>query len=73
MGRQPATLLRPTQPRLRRPGAAPKAKPRREIIRCLERHIARENYRLLTDPPAVPHGADLRQQRRQARIGTVSV
>ena len=26
-------------------------KTRREIIRCLKRHIAREIYRLLTDPP----------------------
>ena len=38
-------------------------KTRREIIRCLKRHIAREIYRLLTDPPQVPHGADLRRQR----------
>ena len=29
-------------------------KTRREIIRCLKRHIAREIYRLLTDPPQVP-------------------
>jgi len=36
----------------------------REIIRCLKRYIAREIYRLLTDPPVVPHGADLRQQRQ---------
>ena len=43
-------------------------KSRREIIRCLERHIAREIYRLLTNPPAVPHGADLRRQRHHARI-----
>lgn len=43
-------------------------KTRREIIRCLERHIAREIYRLLTAPPEVPHGADLRHQRHQARI-----
>ena len=43
-------------------------KTRREIVRCLKRHIAREIYRLLTNPPAVPHGADLRQQRHQANI-----
>ena len=43
-------------------------KTRREIVRCLKRHIAREIYRLLTNPPAVPHGADLRQQRHQAKI-----
>ncbi len=36
----------------------------REIIRCLKRYIAREVYRLLTDPPPVPDGADLRQQRQ---------
>ncbi len=43
-------------------------KTRREIIRCLKRHIAREIYRLLTAPPDVPHGPDLRQQRRRAHI-----
>ena len=35
----------------------------REIIRCLKRYVAREVYKLLTNPPAVPAGADLRQQR----------
>ena len=35
----------------------------REIIRCLKRYIAREVYRLLSDPP-VPDGADLCQQRQ---------
>ena len=35
----------------------------REILRCLKRHIAREIYRLLTDPPEIPQGADLRRQR----------
>ena len=34
-------------------------------MRCLKRHIAREVYRLLTDPPPVPKGADLRRQRTQ--------
>ncbi len=43
-------------------------KTRREIVHCLERHIAREIYRLLTNPSAVPHGADLCQQRHQANI-----
>lgn len=38
-------------------------KTRREITRCLKRHIAREIYRLLTDPPPIPNGADLRRQR----------
>ena len=40
-------------------------KTRRETVRCLKRHIAREIYRLLTDPPPVPKGADLRRQRTQ--------
>ena len=35
----------------------------REILRCLKRHIAREVHRLLTDPPQVPRGADLRRRR----------
>ena len=39
-----------------------------EIIRCLKRHIAREIYHLLTDPPPTPHGTDLRHRRQQARI-----
>ena len=43
-------------------------KTRREIIRCLKRHIAREVYRLLTDPPHVPLGADLRRQRIAHRL-----
>ena len=43
-------------------------KKRREIIRCLKRHIAREIYQLLTNPPPTPEGNDLRTQRRQARI-----
>ena len=38
-------------------------KTRREITRCLKRYIAREIYRLLTDPPPTPNGADLRRQR----------
>ena len=38
-------------------------KTRREILRCLKRHIAREIHRLLTDPPQIPHGTDLRRQR----------
>ena len=41
-------------------------KSRREIIRCLKRYIAREIHRLLTDPPAVPAGAHLRQLRHAA-------
>ena len=49
------------------------AKTNREILRCLKRHIpeslhAREVHRLLTDPPEVPHGADLRRRRTQQRL-----
>ena len=44
------------------------AKNQREITRCLKRHIAREIYHLLTDPPPTPHGAQLRNRRQQARI-----
>ena len=43
-------------------------KTRREIIRCLKRHIAREIYHLLTNPPPTPDGAKLRNQRHQASI-----
>ena len=43
-------------------------KTRREIIRCLKRHIAREIYRLLTNPPPTPDGAQLRTLRHQAQI-----
>ena len=43
-------------------------KTRREILRCLKRHIAREIYKLLTDPPEVPRGADLRQHRTQTGL-----
>lgn len=39
-----------------------------EIIRCLKRAIAREMFRLLTNPPAVPNGADLRAARTDAGI-----
>ena len=43
-------------------------KTRRETLRCLKRHIAREVYKLITDPPDVVHGADLRRQRTQRRL-----
>ena len=43
-------------------------KSRREIIRCLKRHIAREIYHLLTNPHPTHNGADLRTRRHQARI-----
>ena len=43
-------------------------KTRREIIRCLKRHIAREIHQLLTDPPPVPRGAHLRHLRHNAGV-----
>jgi hypothetical protein len=42
-----------------------------EIIRCLKRYVAREIYRLLVDPPAVPAGPDLRTRRHAAGITLV--
>lgn len=39
-----------------------------EILRCLKRHVAREIYRLLTNPPTVPRGPELRQARTHAGI-----
>ena len=39
-----------------------------EIIRCLKRHIAREIYRLLTNPPPTPNCARLRTRRLNAGI-----
>ena len=43
-------------------------KNKREIIRCLKRHIAREIYRLITNPPPTPNGARLRSRRQHAGI-----
>ena len=40
----------------------------REIIRCLKRYVAREIFRLITAPPAVPNGADLRARRTAAGL-----
>ena len=39
-------------------------KTRREIIRCLKRHIAREIHNLLTNPPPTPNGTHLRTLRQ---------
>ena len=39
-------------------------KNRKEIIRCLKRHIAPQIYRLLTNPPPTPNCARLRNQRQ---------
>ena len=44
------------------------AKNRKEIIRCLKRHIAPQVYRLLTNPPPTPNCARLRRRRQQAHI-----
>lgn len=41
----------------------------REIIRCLKRYVAREISGLLTDPPVVPNGTDLRTARQHEHIG----
>lgn len=43
-------------------------KSKKEIIRCLKRHIAREVFRLLTNPHAVPLGVTLRSARIDAGI-----
>jgi transposase len=43
-------------------------KSKKEIIRCLKRHVAREMFKLLTSPPTVPAGADLRAARLEAGI-----
>lgn len=43
-------------------------KSKKEIIRCLKRHVAREVFALLTNPPAVPLGSELRSARLDAGI-----
>ena len=43
-------------------------KTKKEIIRCLKRYIAREIYRLLTNPPPTPDCARLRRLRQEAGI-----
>jgi len=43
-------------------------KNQREIIRCLKRHIAREVYRLITNPPPTPDCARLRTRRQEAGV-----
>lgn len=48
-------------------------KSRREIIRCLKRYIAREIYRLIVTPEAVPTGADLRSTRISRGLNLVLV
>ena len=48
-------------------------KNRKEIIRCLKRHIAREIYRVLTDPPPTPNCAQLRTRRQHAGVTITQV
>ena len=48
-------------------------KSKKEIIRCLKRHVAREVFGLLTNPPAVPVGMDLRTARLDAGITLATV
>lgn len=43
-------------------------KTRREVTRCLMRYIAREVYQLLTNPPQVPSGEQLRRCRTRAGL-----
>jgi transposase len=48
-------------------------KSQREIVRCLKRHVAREIYRHLMRPEAVPAGNDLRAARLAAHISLQTV
>jgi transposase len=48
-------------------------KTRREIIRCLKRHIAREVFAHLTQPQVVPVGSQLRVERNAAKISLTTV
>lgn len=43
-------------------------KSKKETVRCLKRHIARELHRLLTNPPTVPNGNHLRVERTAAGL-----
>lgn len=43
-------------------------KSRREIMRCLKRYIAREMFRLITQPQAITCGTELRQSRTEAGL-----
>ena len=43
--------LPPATPRLPRPQASPKARPAREALRCLKRHLARRVWHILRDAP----------------------
>lgn len=41
-------------------------KTRAEIIRCLKRFVAREIYNVITNPPTIPTGHQIRQRRLQS-------
>ncbi len=42
---------------------------KRDIIRCLKRYIAREIYRVITNPPApAPTGQEIRAMRKDAGL-----
>ena len=43
-------------------------KTRAEIMRCLKRFVAREIYNVITNPPPVPSGHQIRQQRLHAKV-----
>jgi transposase len=43
-------------------------KSRREVVRCLKRYVAREIFTLLTNPPAVHRGGELRQLRTDMKL-----
>ena len=49
----PAPRCHPETQRLHRPQDAPKARPHREAIRCLKRHLARRVWHLLQPPHPV--------------------
>ena len=67
-GSLPTGCVTTHPPKNMSPDDKQKEKTRPEILRCLKRHIARDVYHLLTDPPPTPHGTDLRHHRTQARI-----
>ena len=54
--------LGPRHRRLPRPQDRPKARPRKEALRCLKRHLARRVWHLLRTPPTTATTSDIRQQ-----------
>jgi transposase len=43
-------------------------KTRAEIMRCLKRFVAREIYNVITNPPTIPTGHEIRQRRLQSDL-----